>query len=106
MAMFAFYAKDGPQGVELRNTHRTEHMANMTRLDKAGCLVFAGPLKAPGGGPSIGSLIVFEAASEAEARQMMETDPYTLAGVFEWFEVLPTLKAFPKAENQAGGAKS
>jgi len=96
MALFAFYAKDKPEGARLRAEHRSEHMENMTRLDQAGVLVFAGPLKAGEGGPSIGSLIVFEAADEAAARALMEADPYTQAGVFEWFELLVTLKAFPK----------
>jgi uncharacterized protein YciI len=96
MGLYAFYAKDGPQGAELRAAHRTGHMANMTRLDRAGALVFAGPLKDREGGVSIGSLIVFEAESEEAARRMMAEDPYTQAGVFQSMEVLPTLKAFPK----------
>jgi len=96
MALFAFYAKDGPEGARLRAEHRAEHMANMTRLDEAGVLVFAGPLKTGEGGPSVGSLIVFEAEDEPAARALIEADPYTRAGVFEWFELLVTLKAFSK----------
>ena len=96
MALFAFYGKDGPQGAALRDAHRAAHMANMTRLDQAGVMVFAGPLKEAVGGRSIGSLIVFEAEDEQSARALMESDPYTQAGVFDWYEVLPTLKAFPK----------
>ena len=98
MPLFSFYAKDGPRGAELREAHRPEHMANMTRLDQAGRLVFAGPLKEREGGRSIGSLIIFEAENEADALTLMEDDPYTRAGVFEWYEVHSTLKAFPKGE--------
>lgn len=96
MALFAFYGKDGERGAGLREAHRPAHLENMARLDRAGRLVFAGPLKEREGGRSVGSLIVFEAKDEAAARALMEADPYTRAGVFEWFEVLPTMKVFPK----------
>lgn len=97
MPLFAFYAKDKPEGASLRETHRTAHRANMTRLDQDGRLIFAGPLKDDEGTRSIGSLIIFVAENVAVARGLMEADPYVRAGVFEWFEVLPTLKAYPKA---------
>lgn len=94
MALFSFYAKDGPRGGELRDAHRTAHLENMARLDRAGRIVFAGPMKE--GGRSIGALIIFEAESEEAARTEMAEDPYTRAGVFEHYEVLPVVKAFPK----------
>jgi uncharacterized protein YciI len=97
MPLFSFYARDQPDGPALREANRQAHMDNMSRLDREGRLVFAGPLKDREGGKSVGSLIVFEAASEQAARELMESDPYTRAGVFEWHEILPTLKAFPKS---------
>jgi hypothetical protein len=95
MPLFAFYAKDGPGGTARRAASREAHLANIARLDAAGRIVFAGPLK-DDANRSIGALIIFEAADESAARAEMETDPYTRAGVYAHSEILPVVKAFPK----------
>jgi len=99
MPLFVFYGKDGPRGIELRNLHRKAHMENMTRLDQAGMLLFAGPLR-NGAGQSTGSLIIFEAEDEPSASLLMQADPYTRAGVFGSFEVLMTLRTFPQEKGE------
>jgi uncharacterized protein len=96
MALFTFYGKDKTEGAALRDAHRAAHLEHMTAMDQAGRMAFAGPLKESVGGKSVGSLIVFEAESLEAARAEIEADPYTKAGVFEWYEIQPTLKAFPK----------
>jgi uncharacterized protein len=101
MPLFAFYAKDGPNGPALRDAHRVAHLENMTRINAAGRMVFAGPLK-DNAGRSIGALIIFEANDESAARAEMESDPYTRGGVYEHYEITPVVKAFPKkAANSA-----
>lgn len=95
MPIYAFYAKDGPEGPARRDAARAAHLANMARLDAAGRIVFAGPIK-DSAGRSIGALIVFEAEDEASARAEMESDPYTGAGVYAHYELAPVAKAFPK----------
>ena len=95
MPLFTFYAKDGPDGPARRNEHRAGHLANITALSEAGRVAFAGPLKDPGDGRSIGALIVFEAEDLAAARRLMAEDPYVKGGVFNSVEILPVVKAFP-----------
>ncbi len=97
MCIFVLYAKDKLEGGDLRTANRDAHLAHMARLDASGCLLFAGPLKNSDTSKSIGSLIIFEAETLENAKALMASDPYMRAGVFEWSEVLPTLKAFPKA---------
>jgi len=79
---FAAWCRDGPDAVRLREEHLGAHLAHVeANMDK---LLLAGPLKAKDGACT-GSLIVFAVATAAEARGLMETDPYHRAGV--WSDV-------------------
>ena len=74
--------------LEVRPTHR-EYLA---RLQKEGRLALCGPWTS-----DIGGLLVFRADHEAEAREMVEQDPYSKAAVLsdiritQWNPVLGDL---------------
>jgi hypothetical protein len=93
--LFAFTGHDGPRGRELRWTHRPAHLARWQPLDAAGRVLHGGPLLDDEGQP-IGSLLIFEAPSLAEARAFAAGDPYVVEGIFERWEVRETRAVFPQ----------
>lgn len=76
-----------------RQEVRPKHLAYLQQLSAAGKLVVAGPLA--GGG----SLCIYEADSEDEARQMQANDPYAQAGIVRDARVRGWTQVFPE---QAG----
>ena len=83
---FAIIAHDkagaGPVRIEKLKEHLAHIEANLDRF------AVAGPLRDGQGAPS-GSLLVVKAASEAEARAFLQSDPYFAAGVWADIEVAP-----------------
>jgi uncharacterized protein YciI len=94
MPLFAFIGTDGPRGAELRKVHRPAHLERLEKLAAAHRIHHAGPLLDPDGNPT-GSLIVFEADSEASARAVAEGDPYVNEGVFGSWQLQETKQVFP-----------
>ena len=90
MPLYAFIGRDGPSGAALRKIHRPAHLAGIRRLAESGRVRFAGPLRDDAGAP-VGSLVIFEAASLDEARQVGASDPYVVEGVFETWQVDETV---------------
>jgi uncharacterized protein YciI len=88
---FVILGFDGPEGEARRKVHRPSHLARMETLDAQGRVILAGPLT-----DKVGSLIVIEAQSLAEAETFANEDPYTVNGVFERVEVHPFMQVFPK----------
>ncbi|WP_372840788.1 YciI family protein [Phaeovulum sp.] len=75
---FALICRDKPGALDTRLATRPEHLAYIEATDivrQAGALVE--------GGQVVGSLIVLEAASLAEAEAWAAGDPYSAAGLFE-----------------------
>jgi uncharacterized protein len=78
--------KDNTRRLEVRPVHR-EYLRGL--LDQ-GRLVTAGPFA-----DDTGALLVYEAADEAEVRDILAADPYTAADVYEieqlreWTPILP-----------------
>jgi uncharacterized protein YciI len=95
MPLFVLVGRDGPQGAERRKLHRDAHLENLQRLVDQDRVVLAGPLRDQQGLPR-GSVVVVKADDLASARQIAESDPYTLQGIFESVEVFETLQVFPK----------
>jgi uncharacterized protein YciI len=56
-----------------------------------------GAIDSPDPGPAgfLGSLIIAEFASLADARAWLEADPYVTTGVFESWDVRPFVKVLP-----------
>jgi uncharacterized protein YciI len=62
--------------LDARARVRPDHLAYMQSLHRDGTVVLAGPV-----GDGSGAMVVLQVGSENEARQVVEGDPYTAAGV-------------------------
>lgn len=77
--LFALLCDDRDGGLETRLATRAEHLAYLQSLGDR--LKFAGPFLGQDEKP-VGTLLVLDAADEAEARAMAEAAPYAKAGLF------------------------
>jgi uncharacterized protein YciI len=77
--LFAILAMDARNVAALREEHHAEHVAHFKA--HAQNLAVAGPI----GGEETGSLVIYRAATEEEARTFIEGDPFFPAGV--WKEI-------------------
>jgi uncharacterized protein YciI len=84
MPLFAMTAKDKPEGFAHRQAVRPTHLRHLDRLGNR--LVFAGPFQDEEG-RSTGSIVVIEASDLAEARSLLEQDPFVREGVFASWEI-------------------
>jgi uncharacterized protein len=62
--------------MDARARVRPDHLAYLQTLLDAGTVVLAGPV-----GDGSGAMMVLQVDSEEEARRVVESDPYTAAGV-------------------------
>ena len=69
MPVYAWVGRDGPRARELRRVHREAHLDGLRKLAAAGRVRHAGPLLDAAGDP-VGSLVVFEAESLDDARNV------------------------------------
>jgi uncharacterized protein YciI len=97
--LYALICTDKAGALPLRKEKRPEHVAHLKSLGET--LIFAGPFTGEDGESMNGSLVVIEAASLAEARQIAESDPFFKHGVFESIEVRPWLWTVNKPEGMA-----
>ncbi len=99
--LYAFICTDKPgEGLALRQQNREDHLAFLADLgDK---MKTAGPFMNEDGTEPRGSLVIVEADSLADARDIASNDPYSKAGVFESVEVRPWKWLFgaPEGENK------
>lgn len=70
---------DAAKWTQADNDAVSRHFARLSAATKTGQVIFAGKTSEPL--DTAFGLVVFEAASEAEARQFMEADPAVVAGV-------------------------
>ena len=80
---------------------RSAHISRLEALLEEGRLLLAGPRPAidtedPGPAGFLGSLVVAEFDSIADAKQWADADPYVSAGVYESVEVTPFKRVMPK----------
>lgn len=80
--LFAIIAYDRPGGEDARAEHRDGHLAHFKA--HAERLAVAGPMS----GSASGSLVIYRATDEAEARAFIEADPFHGAGVWDRIEVM------------------
>lgn len=86
--LYVIYAKDGPEGAQLRKRHRDNHLNYLDGAEAR--LLIAGPIRDDDDAEApAGSMLVIEAASLTAARLFAENDPYAKAGVFESVEIKP-----------------
>lgn len=82
---WAIWTDDTPDAPRLRQEHLAAHLAYAEML--TGKIAVGGPLRS--GEDFLGSLIVLRVASEAEARALLEADPYWRAGVWTNTRIAP-----------------
>jgi uncharacterized protein len=80
VALYCIHALDGPGGPDKRTSLIAEHLAHVeANIDR---YFVAGPLKDVAG-QTVGSLLVVEAADEADATAFLAQDPYAGAGLWD-----------------------
>ncbi|WP_127090708.1 YciI family protein [Aquabacter cavernae] len=85
--LFVVLKKDKPNHEHVRAEARPAHLEFLNaNADK---VAIGGPLVTEDGSRMIGSMLVVEAQSAAEAKALLENDPFAKAGLFESVEVLP-----------------
>ena len=95
MPLFVFIGHDGPDGAARRQANRERHVAHLEALDRAGRLVYGGPIRNESD-RSIGAVLILDTPDIAAARALVEQDPYVAAGVFERIELNRFVRAFPR----------
>jgi uncharacterized protein YciI len=97
---YVIYASDRKDSLEARKAARPAHIERLQDLIEQGRLLVAGPMPnidSPDPGPAgfSGSTVIAEFDSLEVARQWAAVDPYVEAGVYEYVEVRPFIKALP-----------
>lgn len=97
---FIVYARDTPGTLQQRIDARPAHRARLTELRDAGRLLVAGPIPAiesddPGPAGFLGSLVIAEFPSQADAQAWAQADPYVANGVYDKVDVMPYIRALP-----------
>jgi uncharacterized protein len=85
--LFVATCLDKPDSADKRMENRPAHLAYLDGLGarlKIGGALLASDHKTP-----VGSMIIFEAESEAEVLALLAKDPFSSAGVFESVSVKP-----------------
>jgi hypothetical protein len=77
---YAVHYLDKSDAGDIRPQHREAHIAYRKGLGEK--LLLAGPLLSEDGKP-VGSLVLLEAESLSEARNLAQSDPYVVAGLFD-----------------------
>jgi uncharacterized protein YciI len=98
---YVIYSQDKENSLEQRLQAREAHIARLQALLAEGRLLLAGPRPAidsidPGPAGFLGSLVVVDFNSLAEAQAWADADPYIKAGVYERVEVSPFIRVMPK----------
>ncbi|CAD6874719.1 YciI family protein [Methylomonas fluvii] len=99
--LYAIMAEDVVGSLSNRLAARPQHLQRLTVLQNQGRLVLAGPHPAidsenPGDAGFSGSLIVAEFASQQDAQDWADADPYISAGVYARVTVKPFKQVFPQ----------
>ncbi|HEX7006831.1 MAG TPA: YciI family protein [Alphaproteobacteria bacterium] len=79
--LYIIYQEDGPDAAELRKQHRDAHFAYLERHKDI--LVLGGALLEDDGDARIGSVLIVNVPSRAEAEAFSRDEPLRKAGVFK-----------------------
>ena len=96
---YVIIGRDIPGSGSIRRAQRPAHLERLRALQHEGRLLTAGPhpaVDSPEPGPAgfLGSTVIAEFPSQAEASAWAAHDPYRLHGVWADVEVLPFLRVF------------
>lgn len=78
---FLVICRDGPDSAEPRATHLKGHLDHVEKYWTR--YVTAGPIREPGGEALVGSVFLVLADDLADAKALMEGDPYITCGMYE-----------------------
>lgn len=97
---YVIHATDVENGLEARMAARPAHIERVKALLEQGRLLVAGPMpnidsEDPGPAGFSGSTIIAEFESLEDAQQWANTDPYVDAGVYDYVDVRPFIRALP-----------
>jgi uncharacterized protein YciI len=97
---YVIYSEDIGDSLALRKQTRAAHLERIQLLVDQGRVLVAGPCPAidnedPGEAGFTGSLVIAEFESLEEAQQWADTDPYSIAGVYQKVVVKPYKKVLP-----------
>ncbi len=84
---------DKPAHEAVRAANRDAHLAHIKAQGER--VVFAGPLLTPDGEGMVGSLLIMDFDTLADAHAFTDADPYNKAGLFERVEVRPVKQVLP-----------
>lgn len=98
---YVIYSHDKENSLAQRLQAREAHLVRVNALLAEGRLLLAGPRPAidaadPGPAGFLGSLVVADFNSLAEAQAWADADPYVQAGVYQRVEVSPFNRVLPK----------
>ncbi|MDH3949009.1 MAG: YciI family protein [Gammaproteobacteria bacterium] len=98
--LYAIIAQDNENTLEKRLAARPAHLERLQALQAESRLVLAGPHPAidsedPGPAGFSGSLIVAEFASQQDAQDWANADPYVEAGIYSQVIIKPFKKVLP-----------
>lgn len=98
--LFAIIATDHPDSLERRLKARPAHLERLQQLRDQARLILAGPFPTvecddPASAGFSGSLVVAEFASQTEAQEWADSDPYVEAGVYRSVLVKPFRRVMP-----------
>ena len=96
--LYALICTDKPGSLAVRKANRPQHLAYLEGLGDA--LVFAGPFTEQDGQTMNGSLIVIEASSLDDARNIAAGDPFAKLGIFANVAIRPWLWAVKKPDKE------
>ncbi len=97
---YVIHASDVENSLDARKAARPAHLERVQALIEQGRLLVAGPMPNidspdPGAAGFSGSTIIAEFDSLEDAREWAGSDPYVEAGVYEYVDVRPFIKALP-----------
>ncbi len=97
---YVIISEDVADSLPLRKDARPAHLKRLEQLKDEGRLMLAGPMPAidaedPGSAGFVGSVVIAEFGSLAEAEQWAGADPYVDAGVYSSVLVKPFRKVLP-----------
>lgn len=87
MSLFVFQGLDKAGALEMRKATREAHLAWIASLTPR--VKIGGPMLSDDGAMPIGSMLVVEADTLADAKALFAQDPYALAGLWQSTTVRP-----------------
>ena len=79
--LVSIYCRDAQGSAEPRESKLAEHLKHIETIEDK--IKVGGPIMGPDGNTAVASLMVVEVDSLDEAAEMVDTDPYYLAGVWQ-----------------------